>query len=109
MILCLFLISVGVLELILRHDAKKQRDSAPEPQSALSTRLSTEMTGPAAPPVTSDLLSLMRAVEGESYGVEPNPQHAVTEGAAERKLGNGGLERGEETASMIEYNRGDAN
>jgi hypothetical protein len=109
MVLCLFLISVGVLELILRHDAKKQRDSTPEGQSALSTQFSTEMTGPAAPPVTSDLLSLMRAVEGESYGVESNPQHAVTEGVLERKPGKGGPERGEETASMIEYNRGDAN
>jgi hypothetical protein len=101
-ILCLFLISIGVLELILRHDAKKQRDSTPEGQAALSTRFSTQITGPAAPPVTSDLLSLMRAVEGESYGVESNPQHAVTEGASGRKLG-------EETASMIEYNRGDGN
>ena len=83
----------------MRHDGKKQRDSTPEGQSALSTRFSTEMTGPAALPVTSDLLSLMRAVEGESYGIESNPQHAVT---SERKLGV-------KTASMIEYNRGDAN
>jgi len=51
----------------------------------------------------------MRAVEGESYGVESNPQQTVTEGALERKLGNCDPERGEETASMIEYNRGDAN
>jgi len=108
-ILCLFLISVGVLELILRHDAKKQQDSTPDGQSALSNQFSTDATGPAAPPVTSDLLSLMRAVEGESYGVESNPQQTVTEGALERKLGNGDPERGEETASMIEYNRGDAN
>ena len=108
MILCLFLISIGVLELILRHDAKKQRDS-PEGQSALSTQFSTEMTGPAAPPVTSDLLSLIRAVEGESYGVESNLHHAVTEGAPERKLGNGDRDFGKETASMIEYNRGDVN
>ena len=109
MILCLFLISIGVLELILRHDAKKQRDSTPEGQSAPGTQFSTEMTGPSAPPVTSDLLSLIRAVEGESYGLEANPHHAVTEGAPERKLGNDGPESGEETASMIEYNRGDAN
>jgi hypothetical protein len=109
MILCLFLISIGVLELILRHDAKKQRDSSPQGQSALSARFSTEMTGPAAPPATSDLLSLMRAVEGESYGPASNPHHAVTEGPQERKLGRGGPELGEETASMIEYNRGDGN
>ena len=109
MILCIFLISIGVLELILRHDAKKQRDSTPEGQSTLSTRFSTEMTGPAAPPVTSDLLSLLRAVEGENYGVESNPRHAVIEGASEHKLGRGCPELGKETASMIEYNRGDGN
>ena len=109
MILCLFLISIGVLELILRHDAKKQRDSTAEGESALSTRFSTQLTGPVAPPVTSELLSLIRAVEGESYGVESHPQHAANEGSSERKLARGIPELREETASMIEYNRGDGN
>jgi hypothetical protein len=93
-ILCLFLISVGVLELILRHDGKKQRDSTPERESALITPFSAEMTGPSAPPVTNELLSLMRAVQGESYAVESKPHRAVTEV--------------EESGSMIAYNRGDA-
>ena len=76
MILCLFLISIGVLEFILRQDGKKQRDSADDtPETATA----------AAPPVTDDLLSLMRAVQGESYSVESQPQRPAAEVAPEPK------------------------
>jgi hypothetical protein len=105
-ILCLFLVSVGVLELILRHDRKKQQDSTSERESALSTPFSVEMTGPAAaPPVTDDLLSLMRAVQGEGYGVESKPQRVAP---AKPEPGDGSPARLKEAGSMIEYNRGDA-
>ena len=70
MILFLFLISVGVLEFILRHEGKKQPDSAGDKPETVP-----------APPVTNDLLSLMRAVQGES-------QHAAEEVVPEPKTGD---------------------
>ena len=79
MILCLFLISVGVLEFILRNEGKKQQDSVGE---------TTEPVTASAPPVTDDLLSLMRAVEGAGYGVVSETEHTVPEVTPDRKTGD---------------------
>jgi hypothetical protein len=62
---------VGALELILWQDRKKQQDSVGERESAWRTPVPAEATTQAAaPPITSDLLSLMRAVSGEIPGAQ---------------------------------------
>jgi hypothetical protein len=110
-ILVLFLISVGVMELILRDDRKKQQDSsardhasAPGTPILLSTKVET--TEPAsASAVTNSLLSLMDAVQGEAAVVEPELRHAAIESAPHPEPGDDGLEMIE---SDREYNREDA-
>src|SRR5260370_12550858 len=76
MILCLFLISVGALELILWQDRKRQRDSGGEREPAWQTPLPMEAANMAPPPpVTSDLLPLMRAVNSEIPRIQ-SPLHS---------------------------------
>jgi len=95
-ILCLFLISVGALELILWQDRKNQRDSGGERESAWHTALPMEaVTQAATPPVTNDLLSLMRAVNGEISGVESPLHPPAIEAVAE-------LSRGSDSTGLVE-------
>jgi hypothetical protein len=83
-ILVLFLISVGVMEVILHHDRKKQPDSAAgDSESAPGTLFPPEIA--ASNRVTKDLLSLMDAVQGEVSRVEPEGRHQA---APERKSGD---------------------
>jgi hypothetical protein len=92
-ILGLFLISVGALELILWQDRKKQQDSTPrEPESAWHAPLPAEAASH-APLATNDLLSLMRAVNGELAGDESPLYPPSIEGVPEfkRAADNAGL------------------
>lgn len=96
MILCLFLISVGALELILWQDRKKRHDSAGERESAWHTPLPAEAASQAAAPLaTNDLLSLMRAVNGELARVESPLYPPSVEGVPECK-------RAADSAGLVE-------
>lgn len=110
MILVLFLISVGVMELILRNDRKKQDSAARDRVSTPGKPLSLETPGetrvtPTASAVTNSLLSLMNAVQGEPGPVEPEIRPAATEGVRQSKSADDGPEKAEKER---EYNQKDA-
>ena len=109
MILVLFLISVGVMELILRRDRKTTKDPASRDRESatgtafpLRTTVETVGTAPASP-VTNDLLALIGAIESESHGVKPQlPATAIESSPLQCDV-----DRRELAQTKREYNRED--
>jgi len=110
-ILVLFLISVGVMELILRNDRKQPQDSAVrDRESAQNTPLPLETTAEVAKiaavsGATTDLLALMNAVDSENSGVKPQLGRVASPSPREAPQNTGAPEMVE---SAPEYNREDA-
>jgi len=98
------------MEFILRDDQKKQQDpAARDRESALGRpfplETPEETTATASADVRSDLVALMRAVDGQRSAVEAPLGRAPIAGAPPRGRGDDGQEGVESNA---EYNREDA-